>query len=69
MVTFKRIENGSYVCVEFPNYTIKRIDKNLWIGIDSKKETSNVCCSGNTLKQIKDIVKGYINNGCWYNKN
>ena len=63
---FKRIMDGHYYCVEHPNYTIKKKNK-LWIGYDTEKETGNhICCSGNTLKEVKEIIIDYIINGSWY---
>lgn len=66
MVTFKRIMDGYYCCVEYPNYTIKKKGK-IWIGYDTEKETGNhICCSDRTLKKVKEIIGCYITNRCWY---
>ena len=65
---FKRIMDGHYYCVEHPNYTIKKKNK-LWIGYDTEKEIGNhICCSGNTLKEVKEIITDYIINGSWYTR-
>lgn len=68
-IHFKRIEKGYYVCKEFPNYSIKKLNNRLWMGYDSKKETGNhICCNDITLKKVKEIIIDYIINGCWYKK-
>lgn len=67
MINFKKITNGYYQCIEYPNYTIKKLERKLWVGYDSEKKTGNhICCNDRTLKSIKEIITNYAINGCWY---
>lgn len=66
VVTFKKLLNGYYYCVEYPNYTIKH-QAGIWVGYDTEKQTNcHICCSDKTLRKVKEIIKDYIINGCWY---
>lgn len=66
-INFKRITSGQYQCIEYPNYSIKKLKNKLWVGYDKEMKTGNcICCSDTSLKNVKEVIMDYISNGRWY---